>query len=293
MGISLQPLAITQTIRRPRAAGDGAGLQNFVGTWPGGLRRHHGNSWWTRPACLLGLAVAAGVRCWLDGVPVPAGGVEPVAWRGADNRSLTVAARIGAATQGRFLPRIPDCAMLNLLMDIITGNVGWMRSDLRAHVLGPRAKAAQTPAQAMIARKRAEVFKPSIDTRYSDDEIVSHATYACTPRWSGERRRRSPERSAGAPRHSEWAFDECPLTFGDASSMRAVIRRRLPPTWSACVGRRARRSRHPNNACRIDGFEHLDPFARDHGPAQASDQLFALAREHGAADHFDPSDVCR
>jgi len=26
----------------------------------------------------------------------------------------------------------------------------------------------------MIARKRVEVFKPSIDTRYSDDEIVSH-----------------------------------------------------------------------------------------------------------------------
>jgi thymidine kinase len=28
--------------------------------------------------------------------------------------------------------------------------------------------------RAMIARKRVEVFKPSIDNRYSDDEIVSH-----------------------------------------------------------------------------------------------------------------------
>ena len=40
-----------------------------------------------------------------------------------------------------------------------------------------------------------------------------------------------------------------------------------------------------------DGFEHLYPFARDHGAAQAPDQLFAFAREHGAADHFDPSDI--
>jgi thymidine kinase len=29
--------------------------------------------------------------------------------------------------------------------------------------------------RATIARKRVQVFKPSIDTRYSDDEIVSHA----------------------------------------------------------------------------------------------------------------------
>ena len=40
-----------------------------------------------------------------------------------------------------------------------------------------------------------------------------------------------------------------------------------------------------------DGLEHLHSFARDHGAAQAPDQLFALAGEHGAADHFDPSDV--
>src|SRR4029077_5635652 len=31
--------------------------------------------------------------------------------------------------------------------------------------------------------------------------------------------------------------------------------------------------------------------ARDAGPAQAADQLLALAREHGAADDFDPAQL--
>src|ERR1017187_9160406 len=39
------------------------------------------------------------------------------------------------------------------------------------------------------------------------------------------------------------------------------------------------------------GLEHLHAFAGDHGPAQTPDQLFALARKHGAADYFDPTDI--
>jgi hypothetical protein len=38
-------------------------------------------------------------------------------------------------------------------------------------------------------------------------------------------------------------------------------------------------------------LEDLHPLARDLGPAQAPDQLLALAREHGAGDDLDPAGV--
>jgi len=42
----------------------------------------------------------------------------------------------------------------------------------------------------------------------------------------------------------------------------------------------------------VDGwFEYLNAFAGDARAAQAADQFFALAREHGPANDFDPPDV--
>ena len=59
-------------------------------------------------------------------------------------------------------------------MDIITGNVGWIEVICGPMFSGKSEELIRRLRRAMIARKRVEVFKPTIDDRYSDDEIVSH-----------------------------------------------------------------------------------------------------------------------
>src|ERR1039457_2274461 len=61
-------------------------------------------------------------------------------------------------------------------MDIITGNVGWIEVICGPMFSGKSEELIRRLRRAMIARKRVEVFKPTIDNRYSDNEIVSHAT---------------------------------------------------------------------------------------------------------------------
>ena len=59
-------------------------------------------------------------------------------------------------------------------MDIITGNVGWIEVICGPMFSGKSEELIRRLRRSMIARKRVQVFKPAIDTRYSDDEIVSH-----------------------------------------------------------------------------------------------------------------------
>jgi thymidine kinase len=59
-------------------------------------------------------------------------------------------------------------------MDIITGNVGWVEVICGPMFSGKSEELIRRLRRAMIARKRVEVFKPAIDIRYSNDEIVSH-----------------------------------------------------------------------------------------------------------------------
>ena len=59
-------------------------------------------------------------------------------------------------------------------MDIITGNVGWIEVICGPMFSGKSEELIRRLRRAMIARKRVEVFKPIIDNRYSEDEIVSH-----------------------------------------------------------------------------------------------------------------------
>src|SRR5512147_1085736 len=59
-------------------------------------------------------------------------------------------------------------------MDIITGNVGWIEVICGPMFSGKSEELIRRLRRAMIARKRVQVFKPSIDDRYSMDEIVSH-----------------------------------------------------------------------------------------------------------------------
>ncbi len=59
-------------------------------------------------------------------------------------------------------------------MDIFTGHIGWIEAICGPMFSGKSEELIRRLRRAMIARKRVQVFKPAIDTRYSADEIVSH-----------------------------------------------------------------------------------------------------------------------
>lgn len=59
-------------------------------------------------------------------------------------------------------------------MDFITGNIGWIEVICGPMFSGKSEELMRRLRRAKIARKRVQVFKPEIDTRYSPDEIVSH-----------------------------------------------------------------------------------------------------------------------
>src|SRR5881275_3342543 len=57
-------------------------------------------------------------------------------------------------------------------MDIITGNVGWIEVICGPMFSGKSEELIRRLRRAMIARKRVEVFKPTIDDRYYAGEIM-------------------------------------------------------------------------------------------------------------------------
>jgi thymidine kinase len=59
-------------------------------------------------------------------------------------------------------------------MDIFNGNIGWIEVICGPMFSGKSEELIRRLRRATIARKRVQVFKPAIDVRYSDDEIVSH-----------------------------------------------------------------------------------------------------------------------
>ena len=59
-------------------------------------------------------------------------------------------------------------------MDIFTGHIGWIEAICGPMFSGKSEELIRRLRRAMIARKRVQVFKPTIDDRYSLDEIVSH-----------------------------------------------------------------------------------------------------------------------
>src|SRR5580704_7428666 len=59
-------------------------------------------------------------------------------------------------------------------MDIVTGHLGWIEIVCGPMFSGKSEELIRRLRRARIARKRVQVFKPTIDDRYSLDEIVSH-----------------------------------------------------------------------------------------------------------------------
>jgi thymidine kinase len=59
-------------------------------------------------------------------------------------------------------------------MELVTGHIGWIEIVCGPMFSGKSEELIRRLRRARIARKRVQVFKPIIDTRYSEDEIVSH-----------------------------------------------------------------------------------------------------------------------
>ncbi len=60
-------------------------------------------------------------------------------------------------------------------MDFVSGNIGWIEVICGPMFSGKSEELIRRLRRAMIARKRVQVFKPALDNRYSEHEIVSHA----------------------------------------------------------------------------------------------------------------------
>jgi thymidine kinase len=59
-------------------------------------------------------------------------------------------------------------------MDIVTGHLGWIEVICGPMFSGKSEELIRRLRRAKIARKRVQVFKPTLDNRYAVDEIVSH-----------------------------------------------------------------------------------------------------------------------
>jgi len=59
-------------------------------------------------------------------------------------------------------------------MDFVSGSLGWIEAICGPMFSGKSEELMRRLRRAMIARKRVQVFKPIIDDRYSEHEIVSH-----------------------------------------------------------------------------------------------------------------------
>jgi thymidine kinase len=60
-------------------------------------------------------------------------------------------------------------------LDIVIPNSGWIEAIGGPMFSGKSEELIRRVRRAVIARKRVQVFKPAIDTRYSESEIVTHA----------------------------------------------------------------------------------------------------------------------
>ncbi len=60
-------------------------------------------------------------------------------------------------------------------MDIVKGNMGWIEVIVGPMFSGKSEELIRRLRRAEIARERVQIFKPVIDQRYANNEIVSHS----------------------------------------------------------------------------------------------------------------------
>jgi thymidine kinase len=59
-------------------------------------------------------------------------------------------------------------------MELVTGHIGWIEVVCGPMFSGKSEELIRRLRRGRIARKRVQVFKPALDDRYAQDEIVSH-----------------------------------------------------------------------------------------------------------------------
>jgi thymidine kinase len=60
-------------------------------------------------------------------------------------------------------------------LDIVTGNMGWIEVIVGPMFSGKSEELIRRLKRAEIARQRVQIFKPQLDDRYSNTDIVSHS----------------------------------------------------------------------------------------------------------------------
>jgi thymidine kinase len=60
-------------------------------------------------------------------------------------------------------------------VDIVKGNMGWIEVVVGPMFSGKSEELIRRLRRAEFARQRVQIFKPAIDVRYADNEIVSHS----------------------------------------------------------------------------------------------------------------------
>jgi thymidine kinase len=61
------------------------------------------------------------------------------------------------------------------MSDHIRGNIGWIEVVCGPMFSGKSEELIRRLRRAQIGKQRVQIFKPQIDTRFSDDYIVSHS----------------------------------------------------------------------------------------------------------------------
>ncbi len=62
-------------------------------------------------------------------------------------------------------------------MNVVRGDVGWIEVICGGMFSGKSEELIRRLRRAQIARQRVQVFKPAVDSRYSESEIVSHSQW--------------------------------------------------------------------------------------------------------------------
>ncbi len=60
-------------------------------------------------------------------------------------------------------------------LDVFVPDSGWIEAICGPMFSGKSEELIRRLRRAIIARRKVQVFKPALDNRYSDSEIVSHA----------------------------------------------------------------------------------------------------------------------
>src|ERR1700729_386630 len=81
------------------------------------------------------------------------------------------------AFAGRYATLRRDAFRGRRTLDIVKGNMGWIEVIVGPIFSGKSEELIRRLKRAEIARQRVQIFKPVIDNRYAQSDIVSHSGF--------------------------------------------------------------------------------------------------------------------